>query len=822
MWTRQLVGRGRDLALITGLLATVGSAAAQTFVPAAGEPLVSYDSIADSPFFGDGTACYALETFPGGKPSQKGWSTNNGQIVEGVGVPPGTHVLQASLLGSINLNFAPDDAGNYPSEVGFVWTGGSAKLNGIITVEATSPSQTATQSYAVPPNDPGDPKTNLFFGVSWGRGIQQIRISFNPFFGIPNQIDDIQYSISPRVDSITPTEASFDAVGGIGSAEIAMNGETCAWVASTDVDWIELDAFGGIGDGSLGYTVQTNPEAVERIGTISVGKTSQTVIQAPAECAVVQLDPAAATPGADGGLLSFAVDVNGPECVWEATTTANWIVLDVAGGTDDGIVEYVVEANPTTSERIGEIAVGGQTHTVTQQGGGAGSPVFAVDAYASLADSPYFGTGADCFEVEFFADGAATVPGLAIPEGEIVAGEGVPPGGHVVRTNEAGVLRFTIDSAAVAGGTAPTRAGLVYTGGTAATATITVHPSSGPPVDRIEILAENDPSNPGDNVFLGVEWSEGVSEIRIAVDPPSAASQFDQIQFDVDQSVCAASPARSSDFNGDRWSDLVVQNLQSGAVAVQLMLDGEGAGLAPVSEPRDDGWIIQSVGSWGGEDPGGGIAGGTTVGPSIAWRNLADGTLFGWRFQGSTFLGEYQILPTVWIGWDLVGSGDLDGDGIADFVWRNESNGVIGYWIMGGDGQPAFWDTFPQQGSISWDLVGVGDFDGNGRSDILWMNIATRQLVVWYFEANLQLDLPVGFFSSNGPSMSHVAGVADYDNDGVVDILWALGGASSTEIWYLQTNTSGGGSSTGRDFSIREVGQPVLDVGDGWRLRGGG
>jgi hypothetical protein len=44
--------------------------------------------------------------------------------------------------------------------------------------------------------------------------------------------------------------------------------------------------------------------------------------------------------------------------------------------------------------------------------------------------------------------------------------------------------------------------------------------------------------------------------------------------------------------------------------------------------------------------------------------------------------------------------------------------------------------TFPSSGSLGyvtsdWSIQGVGDYDGSGRSGILWRNSTTEQVYVW-------------------------------------------------------------------------------------------
>jgi hypothetical protein len=73
-------------------------------------------------------------------------------------------------------------------------------------------------------------------------------------------------------------------------------------------------------------------------------------------------------------------------------------------------------------------------------------------------------------------------------------------------------------------------------------------------------------------------------------------------------------------------------------------------------------------------------------------------------------------LPT---SWTIVGTGDFDGDGKTDILWRN-SDGTVGLWLMNGT-QVVSTTSF---GIVpaSWSIFETGDFNGDGKSDILWRN----------------------------------------------------------------------------------------------------
>jgi hypothetical protein len=77
-----------------------------------------------------------------------------------------------------------------------------------------------------------------------------------------------------------------------------------------------------------------------------------------------------------------------------------------------------------------------------------------------------------------------------------------------------------------------------------------------------------------------------------------------------------------------------------------------------------------------------------------------------------------------------VGIGDFNGDGKSDVLWRHSTNGVNRIWLM--NGATVLSDpVINVDANLSWKVVGAGDFNGDKKSDILWRNSATGQNRLW-------------------------------------------------------------------------------------------
>ena len=87
--------------------------------------------------------------------------------------------------------------------------------------------------------------------------------------------------------------------------------------------------------------------------------------------------------------------------------------------------------------------------------------------------------------------------------------------------------------------------------------------------------------------------------------------------------------------------------------------------------------------------------------------------------------------------------------------------------------------------SPDWVIKGMGDFNGDGKSDILWYNTATHDVGVWELNGpSILLPATVG---NAGPNSVPV-GTGDYNSDDRSDILLQNTDGTPT-IWTMNSTT---------------------------------
>jgi hypothetical protein len=146
----------------------------------------------------------------------------------------------------------------------------------------------------------------------------------------------------------------------------------------------------------------------------------------------------------------------------------------------------------------------------------------------------------------------------------------------------------------------------------------------------------------------------------------------------------------------------------------------------------------------------------------IVWQDTSSGTATIWSNSAGTIpSGSATFALSAF--WRVVGISDFNGDGKSDVIWQG-ADGTPGIWLMNG-ATPISQVGLPNSGS-AWHIVGTGDFDASGRSGVLWQNGTT--LGLWLMNGTTP-TAAVGF-SSPGPNWN-VVGSADFNKDGRDDIL---------------------------------------------------
>lgn len=168
-----------------------------------------------------------------------------------------------------------------------------------------------------------------------------------------------------------------------------------------------------------------------------------------------------------------------------------------------------------------------------------------------------------------------------------------------------------------------------------------------------------------------------------------------------------------------------------------------------------------------------------------------------WLMQGATIAGRGDLFSGG--QFRVVATGDFDGNGRADMLWKGPA-GQLEFWLATASGivsRP--FSAYPE----GWEVVDTPDLDGDGKSDLVWYHPQAQQVAYWIMNG-AAVARSGDWAGENG---YRIISTGDYNGDGKGDLLWkGPGDAGTLKIWF----------SSGSGYTAATLGSYPA----GWQLIG--
>ncbi len=171
-------------------------------------------------------------------------------------------------------------------------------------------------------------------------------------------------------------------------------------------------------------------------------------------------------------------------------------------------------------------------------------------------------------------------------------------------------------------------------------------------------------------------------------------------------------------------------------------------------------------------------------------RSLTYGANFG------TIAGQPA---NVSIDWKIAATADIDRNGVADLLTYSATKDEVAIWNLGQNGKvDGIRSLVGQNGQIlrtgnrDWQVIGMADIDQDKILDVVWHNPVSDEVAFWFMQSDgatvREYDYlrdANGVVLKTGNPQWRIEAMSDFDGDGDMDLLFRLGELNQTAIVRL-------------------------------------